>query len=402
MFYPPLDIAAGQTAELNSGYKALALAMAGSTADGYTNVRDSATDYETSGETIDWSYYATRGLGFTFEITGQASDCNRSAPTAALPNKNSKMPNYVNCVIPDYTGTPGIGTSFAQTTAFGGHPLRNAYWLALVYASIARGHSVVTGAAPAGTKLTITKDFDLYSAPVKQAGPPATVDAPKAIPTHLESTMVVPASGTFTFDMNPSVRTTPAFRATGEVGGPNGFLPESWTLTCTTPAGITETRQILIDKGQQASLSLCQSATVGGTVPSTLGLTVSSSGSLGTFVPGVTQDYTTSLAASVTSSGENTTLSVRDPSATATGHLVNGSYSLPQALQVKATDAATPASAFGAIPGNGTPLSLLTWPTPTSNDPVSIVAKQPIASSDAIRTGSYAKTLVFELSTTSP
>ena len=48
----------------------LSLAMAAATNNGYTNVRDSAHDYETSGETIDWSYYATRGFAVTLELVG--------------------------------------------------------------------------------------------------------------------------------------------------------------------------------------------------------------------------------------------------------------------------------------------------------------------------------------------
>jgi hypothetical protein len=45
---------------------------------------------------------------------------------------------------------------------------------------------------------------------------------------------------------------------------------------------------------------------------------------------------------------------------------------------------------------------LKTWNGPVSNDPVSISFKQPIASTDALRTGTYAKTLTFTLSTTTP
>ena len=37
-----------------------------------------------------------------------------------------------------------------------------------------------------------------------------------------------------------------------------------------------------------------------------------------------------------------------------------------------------------------------------SNDPVTIAFKQHIGASDALRTGSYSKTLTFTLSTTSP
>ena len=95
IFYPGLDLFAGQTPDLNNGYRDLALAMAHATADGYTNVRDSANDYETSGETIDWSYYATRGIANTLELVGSVAGCPQA------------LPNYVNCTTADYTGTPG-------------------------------------------------------------------------------------------------------------------------------------------------------------------------------------------------------------------------------------------------------------------------------------------------------
>ena len=52
---------------------------------------------------------------------------------------------------------------------------------------------------------------------------------------------------------------------------------------------------------------------------------------LGTFLPGVTADYTATLAATVTTTAPNAALSVRDPSANAPGRLVNGTYVMPQA-----------------------------------------------------------------------
>ena len=81
------------------------------------------------------------------------------------------------------------------------------------------------------------------------------------------------------------------------------------------------------------------------------------------------------------------TLSVADPSSNATGHLVNGSFSLPQPLRVA---------------GRTLPATLATWAGPVSNAPVTIDFQQAIGAGDALRTGRYAKTLVFTLSTTSP
>ena len=43
-----------------------------------------------------------------------------------------------------------------------------------------------------------------------------------------------------------------------------------------------------------------------------------------------------------------------------------------------------------------------TWSAPVSNDQVTVTFKQAIGATDALRTGTYAKTLTFTLSTTQP
>mgnify|MGYP006175432027 CR=1 FL=1 len=43
-----------------------------------------------------------------------------------------------------------------------------------------------------------------------------------------------------------------------------------------------------------------------------------------------------------------------------------------------------------------------TWNAPTSNEAVPVMFKQAIGAGDALRTGAYAKTLTFTLSTTAP
>jgi hypothetical protein len=61
---------------------------------------------------------------------------------------------------------------------------------------------------------------------------------------------------------------------------------------------------------------------------------------------------------------------------------MNGTFALPSPLQVS--------------------FSKSTWTGPTSNESVAIGFTQHIASTDALRTGSYSKTLTFTLSTTNP
>ena len=87
--------------------------------------------------------------------------------------------------------------------------------------------------------------------------------------------------------------------------------------------------------------------------------------------------YEASTTANVVSTAGDATLSVSD-----LGHLANGAFELPQPLQVA--------------------LSKATWSAPVSNDAVTIAFKQDIGAGDALRTGTYSKTLTFTLSTTTP
>ena len=108
--------------------------------------------------------------------------------------------------------------------------------------------------------------------------------------------------------------------------------------------------------------------TVGGSVPPTLSLALGAPASFGPFTPGVAKDYTASTTATVTSTAGDATLTSSDP-----GHLANGSFTLPSPLQV----------AF----------SKSTWNAPVSNDAVSVGFTQHIGATDALRTGSYSRTL---------
>jgi hypothetical protein len=134
----------------------------------------------------------------------------------------------------------------------------------------------------------------------------------------------------------------------------------------------------------------------GGTVPATLSLTLGAPATFAAFVPGVANDYTATTTASIISSAADATLAVADPSTTATGHLTNGAFSLPQALQANA------GGGFAAVGGSSAPTVLKTWSGPTSNEATPIAFKQSIGANDALRTGSYSKTLTFTLSTTNP
>ena len=140
--------------------------------------------------------------------------------------------------------------------------------------------------------------------------------------------------------------------------------------------------------------------TVSGSVPATLALTLGAPASFGAFTPGIASVYTASTSANVVSTAGDALLSVVDPSTTAPGRLVNGAFSLPTPLQARARNAANTGTAYNAV--SGSPLNLLTWAAPISNDAVSLEFQQSVAAGDALRTGTYAKTLTYTLSTTTP
>ena len=71
-------------------------------------------------------------------------------------------------------------------------------------------------------------------------------------------------------------------------------------------------------------------------------------------------------------------------------------------MQATATSAAGTAAAGGPVGGSAAPTTLLTYAGPTSNDAVTINFKQSIGANEALRTGTYSKTLTFTLSTTTP
>ncbi|HEY6886260.1 MAG TPA: alkaline phosphatase family protein [Solirubrobacter sp.] len=117
---------------------------------------------------------------------------------------------------------------------------------------------------------------------------------------------------------------------------------------------------------------------VGGTVPSTLALSIGApAASFGAFTPGVAKTYDTSLTADVVSTAGDAALSWSGPD-----HLTNGAFSMAQPFTVD--------------------FSKSIWNAPVSHDPVTIGFHQPVAATDPLRSGNYAATVTFTLSTTTP
>jgi hypothetical protein len=155
-----------------------------------------------------------------------------------------------------------------------------------------------------------------------------------------------------------------------------------------------------------ASAASTITAPVGGSVSDTLGIVVTGGpGSLGTFIPGVAATYGTTMTVNVTSTAAATALTALDPSETSTGLLVNEPFALNSPLQVDATSSNASATSFGFLPLSSSPTSpitVLSYSAPVTSDPVTVGFQQPIAATDPLRTGTYAKTITLTLTETTP
>ena len=183
-------------------YKALGKSM--TDANSYLNWA-SFQLYDTSGSVEDWSYWQTGGLGFTFEI-----------------GPDSFHPEYQNGVVAEYLGlepAAGAGT--------GGN--REAYYRMAEATIDPRYHSTITGTAPAGRVLSVSKSFTGYTSPVIKPG--GVVDPPIAYDNELSSSLRS-TGGKFTWAVNPSTRPQVAGRY-----GRDPVAPPQATQTLTNPAG---------------------------------------------------------------------------------------------------------------------------------------------------------------------
>ena len=108
------------------------------------------------------------------------------------------------------------------------------------------------------------------------------------------------------------------------------------------------------------------------------------------------------MTATLTSTAADATLWVADPSATATGRLVNGAFASPPRCRSRATSPNGVGPAPAAVGGSAAPTKLLTYNGPLGAEAATLNFKQTIGGTEALRTGSYAKTLTFTLSTTNP
>jgi Divergent InlB B-repeat domain len=160
-----------------------------------------------------------------------------------------------------------------------------------------------------------------------------------------------------------------------------------------------------------------------GEVPETT--TLNSSGcdsgvNLSHFLPGVEYNYPGTCTVYVTATGEENTLTASDESKTCPGHLTQEPthpYSLANALEVEAEDTeglggkslpgpeplGTNPATFSENPytypcnSSSTPVEVLTYQTPVSEDDVLVTFNQPIETHDPLHTGRYSKVITLTL-----
>ncbi|HEV3093341.1 MAG TPA: choice-of-anchor Q domain-containing protein [Solirubrobacteraceae bacterium] len=130
---------------------------------------------------------------------------------------------------------------------------------------------------------------------------------------------------------------------------------------------------------------------------------------LGPFHPGKTQEYNNTCGLKATSTAAESKLVAEDASATNRGHLVQvythgalkETYFLPEPLETNA--ATSPQGGIGGVLTSlVTPVTLLTYAKPFSEDEVTVKFNQKIGLHDHLHTGTYAKMITLTLSTTTP
>ena len=217
----------GDPVDENRGYKDLGDAMAKE--NGYFSQK-SFELYDTTGTTEDWSYNATGGYGFTFELycgapNYETGDCDDPAfhPTYQRVVEEWDGTNPTA----DHANDPG------PNKGYDGKGNREAYYIAAESAINEKRHSVLTGTVTPGTTLRLTKDFKTETFPQQQSDgtmKPLTTD------DHLETTYDVDGSGRIRWHVNPSTRPIVA----KETGKANPGPPSAPETRNGSPAGAAD------------------------------------------------------------------------------------------------------------------------------------------------------------------
>jgi hypothetical protein len=211
----------------DDAYGALGAAMA--EANGYANI-PSYELYDTTGTTEDWSYYATGGFGFTFEMGAAYKDANVVG--------EGFHPPY-----------PAVILEWSQNKYGPGGGNKEAYYRMAEWAAEARNHSVLAGKAPAGSVIRLRKEFMTTTSEV--VGEHPMTGSVIEFKDSLNSSAAVPTSGTFEYHVNPSTRPLKGV--------------ESYALTCESPSGaVLGRQQVVVARGERKELGvLCMGEGLG-------------------------------------------------------------------------------------------------------------------------------------------
>lgn len=160
---------------------------------GYLNVHGYQL-YDTTGTTEDWSYNATGGYGYTFEI-----GCEDLDYAAGECIDGFFHPAYAK-TIAEWEGT----TKYADALDSNGNPTRDgggnraAYYHAADNAADAGQHSVLQGSADPGATLRLKKTLQLPTSKQDAGGNTIMIE------DTLDTAMTVPGSGRYEWHVNPS------------------------------------------------------------------------------------------------------------------------------------------------------------------------------------------------------
>jgi Zinc carboxypeptidase len=203
----------------DEAYKALGAAMAAE--NGYQNLY-SYELYDTTGTTEDWSYFATGGFGFTFEIGAAYQDANVVG--------EGFHPPY-----------PAVLVEWSQSKYGTGGGNREAYYKISEWAADPRNHSVLTGKAPAGSVIRLHKQFATPTSEIVGEHPQSGLAI--SLKDELNSSTVVPTSGVFEYHVNPSSRPLQG--------------TDAYSLTCEAPDGtVLGRRQVVVGRGESRDLGM--------------------------------------------------------------------------------------------------------------------------------------------------
>jgi murein tripeptide amidase MpaA len=146
--------------------------------------------YDTTGTTEDWSYYATGGLGYTFEI-----GCDVGTPPD---NCDGYFHPPFQSMVAEYDGSSPL------SQAAGGGGNRGAYFVASEATADPGLHSVLRGRAPGGMFLRLHKEFMTPTSRVLTAD--AREGERQFFQDVLDTVLEVPENGRYEWHMNPSTR----------------------------------------------------------------------------------------------------------------------------------------------------------------------------------------------------